>query len=138
MKEILIGKCPKCRESNIFCSTNPYKLKSIFLMPTFCNKCGLIFNREPGFFYGAMYVGYGLSVGYLITFYLAMILFLHDFAVETFFIFGIGTLLLLTPVIFRTSRSIWLTLFVKYDPNAIKEWEKNTVVDKTNNPCIEV
>ena len=138
MKSILTGKCPQCKESNIFCVNNPYILKSLFLMPTFCGKCGLKFNREPGFFFGAMYVGYGLSIAYLIIFYAVMWVLIPGFEVETFFIFGIGSLLLLTPVIFKTSRSIWLSLFVKYDPDAMNKWQENMKTNKEENPCIEV
>jgi hypothetical protein len=138
MKSILSGKCPQCKESDIFCSNNPYHLKSIFLMPEHCGNCGLKFNREPGFFYGAMYVGYGISVGYLISFYLAMMLIVPDFEVETYFMFGIGSLLVLTPVIFKLSRSIWISLFVKYDSEAASKWMEKTKGLKIDNPCIEV
>jgi len=138
MKAIITGKCPQCRESDIFCTSNPYQLKTLFLMPTHCDKCGLVFSKEPGFFYGAMYVGYGLSVGYLVSFYIAMMLLIPDFEVETYFLFGIGSLLLLTPVIFKVSRSIWLSLFVNYDSEAIERWEEKTKGKIIDNPCIEV
>ena len=136
MKSVITGKCPQCRDADMFCENNPYKLKSLFLMKKYCDKCGLVFNKEPGFFFGSMYVGYGLSVGYLMTFYAVMIILVPDFEVETYFIFGIGSLLLLTPVIFKVSRSIWINMFVNYDPDAIEIWEKTG--NKTDNPCIEV
>lgn len=117
-------KCPRCREGNIFVDSNPYNFDKVFSMPENCPKCGLKFLREPGFFYGAMYVGYGLSVAYLVSFYVAMYVLLVEFSVEMYLLFAIGSLIVFTPVIFRLSRSIWLFMFTKYDPNAISNWEK--------------
>jgi hypothetical protein len=107
-------------------------------MPEHCDRCGLKFNLEPGFFYGAMYIGYGISIAYLSTFYLLLLLILKDFEVELYFVLAIGSLLALTPIIFRLSRSIWLAIFVKYNRNAIKKWEEETGGVKRDNPCINV
>lgn len=106
-------------------------------MPHHCSTCGLKFNKEPGFFYGAMYVGYGLSVAYLVSFYLAMFMLLQDFEVETYLLFAIGSLLVLTPVIFRLSRSIWITMFESYEPGVMDKWQKETEGRVIDNPCIE-
>ena len=138
MIAVITGKCPRCRESDLFCSNNPYQLKSLFLMPTHCAKCGLVFNKEPGFFYGAMYVGYGISVAYLTIFYMLMMLLSPDFEVEMYFLLAIGSLLLLTPVVFKVSRSIWINMFVSFDPNAVEKWIKETEGKEIDNPCIEV
>ena len=148
MVAVLKCKCPKCRESHIFCDTNPYHLSKLFLMPEHCPTCGLKFNKEPGFFYGAMYVGYGISVAYLVAFYVAMLVpvsythltlvLLNDFEVETYLLSAIISLFLLTPVIFRVSRSIWLFMFEKFDATASKEWKALTKGKDIENPCIEV
>ena len=50
--------CPRCRTGRIF-------RKSIWLFPAMyerCPACGLKFEREDGYFLGAMYIGYGLGV----------------------------------------------------------------------------
>ena len=107
-------------------------------MPVHCDKCGLKFDKEPGFFYGAMYVGYGLSVAYLVSFYVAMWVLIREFEVETYLLLSIGTLIGLTPVIFRISRSVWLTMFEKYDSKAISKWETKSKGKNIDNPCIEV
>lgn len=107
-------------------------------MPKHCEKCGLKFNKEPGFFYGAMYVGYSLSVAYLVAFYIAMVVLIGDFKVEMYFLFGIGSLVLLTPVVFKLSRSLWIAMFVNYEPAYIEKWEKETEGKVIDNPCIEV
>lgn len=135
---VLKGKCPKCKEGEIFCNSNPYNFNMMFLMPEHCHCCGLKFNKEPGFFYGSMYVGYGLSVAYLIAFYVAMFVLFRDFSIEAYLLFSIGSLVLLTPVIFRVSRSIWLFMFEKFDPTAIEKWQEKSKGKNIDNPCIEV
>lgn len=107
-------------------------------MREYCNTCGLKFNREPGFFYGAMYVGYAFSVAYLTSFYVAMLVLLGEFELSTYFIIGIGSLFLLTPVIFRFSRSVWLALFEKYDKEAEGKWKEENKGKEIDNPCIDV
>jgi uncharacterized protein (DUF983 family) len=50
--------CPRCRNGRIF-------RKSAFRFPGMherCPVCGLKFEREPGYFLGAMYIGYGLGL----------------------------------------------------------------------------
>jgi uncharacterized protein (DUF983 family) len=51
--------CPRCRRSRIFRS-------SIFTgfpkMYERCPSCGLKYEREPGYFLGAMYISYGLAL----------------------------------------------------------------------------
>lgn len=139
MKHIINGNCPRCHKAPIFCDKNPYNFKKMFLIHEHCDSCGLKFNREPGFFYGAMYVGYGLSVAYLTSFYVAMVVLFGEFELSSYFIFGIGSLFLLTPVVFRISRSIWISFFVKYDQESIQKWKESTQgKEKIPNPCIDV
>ena len=138
MKSIITNKCPRCRRSGIFCTNNPYDFKNLFLMPTHCDSCGLIFSKEPGFFYGSMYVGYGISIAYLTTIYVGMTIVLGEFELSTYFILAIGSLFSLTPVIFRFSRSVWLSLFEKYDAEAMVRWKKKMEGKEIDNPCIDV
>jgi hypothetical protein len=69
---------------------------------------------EPSFYYGAMYVNYGITVALsVITFLIASVIFkarlLQSFAAI------IVTLLVLTPVNLRLSRIIWINMFVNYE-----------------------
>ncbi len=57
---ILHEKCPHCLEGNVF-----EKKKHFFELPVMkdrCDKCGYYFDREPGYFLGAMYLSYGMAV----------------------------------------------------------------------------
>ena len=74
---IFNNKCPRCQEGNFFENNNPYNLKKVMKMNEHCPICDLKYQIEPSFFYGAMYVSYGLTVGIsIITF---LILYSLDF-----------------------------------------------------------
>lgn len=58
--DIINEKCPKCGQSHVF-----QKSKKIFEMPLMyetCSHCQYKFDREPGYFLGAMYISYGIAV----------------------------------------------------------------------------
>ena len=55
-----LEKCPNCNISQVF-----KKSKGMFYLPVMkdkCECCNYFFNREPGYFLGAMYISYGLAV----------------------------------------------------------------------------
>src|SRR4051812_34695372 len=59
---ILTGTCPKCQSDKMFVNPNPYALGENLKMHRNCRKCGFVYKIETSFFFGAMYVSYGLSV----------------------------------------------------------------------------
>lgn len=124
INSIIDMSCPRCQESKLFTDSNPYNFNTLFDMPEHCPSCGLKFISEPGFFYGAMYVSYGVSVAHMISMYVALLVLYPSFSITFYLILGIGTLLLLTPYYFRLSRAIWINFFKKYDPKASEEWKK--------------
>ena len=69
---------------------------------------------EPSFYYGAMYVNYGITVGFSILVFLISKL-IFDGSLLQSFITIIVSLILLTPVNLRLSRIIWIHLFVAYE-----------------------
>jgi len=64
---ILFQLCPRCRMGKIFRS-NLYRGVDWGIywgfpkMNDCCPACGLLFNREPGYFLGAMYISYTLGL----------------------------------------------------------------------------
>lgn len=54
--------CPKCGEGKLFKNPNPYNIKMIGDMPDHCPNCHLAFMPEPGFYYGAMFMSYVVTV----------------------------------------------------------------------------
>lgn len=126
---ILAMKCPKCHVGDLFIEKNPYKLGSLTKMPPRCSHCNESFTREPGFYFGAAYVSYGLSVALWVACLVALITFDAIGLIEfgfftdplTFILTGIIALAVLLPVMYRLSRSIWINLFVNYDPDKGKK-----------------
>ena len=60
-------RCPRCQEGEFFIS-HAYDLKNAGTIHEHCSECNLKYSREPGFFYGAMYVAYALGVALLLPF----------------------------------------------------------------------
>lgn len=89
-------------------------------MPVSCDHCGQPTKPEPGFYYGAMYISYGLCT---LIFFLNFILFELIFPLPGYWFLALNSvvLLVLWPVIFRMARVIYLNIFVKYDPKAIEK-----------------
>lgn len=113
LHSILHAKCPRCQEGDFFLEKNSYNLKKFDKMYEHCPVCGQSFQMETGFYYGAMYVSYGLSVAYGIALFLIMMV-LFGLSLEIFFITVTISLLLLIPPVYRLSRLIWINMFVKY------------------------
>lgn len=116
-KSIIECRCPECRTGKMF--SNPaYKLAKFGAMPVDCPQCGYRFEREPGYFFGAMYVSYALSVGIFLTTVVTLLLVLGDPSLQTYIITVGVVSLLLYPFTFRYSRVIFVYAFsgAKYDP----------------------
>lgn len=113
---ILKGKCPRCRQGNIF-RHSAYAIPGFHKMYTHCPKCGVQYEREPGFFFGAMYVSYAFSVAIFVAVGLALSL-IGDFSLLTYLIAIIVVVLLLLPLLFRFSRILFLYWFggIDFDP----------------------
>jgi len=86
-------------------------------MHSHCPNCKLKFEQEPGFFYGAMYVSYGLTVALWIA--IAVAFYVLSGSIDPWWFMGVGIFLLLVllPGIYRLSRAIWLVMFIPYDPD---------------------
>lgn len=83
-----------------------------------CPACGLVFEREPGYFVGAMYASYAFGLVTTAYWLPLLLLGLHPLIV-------IGApavqLLVQTPITFRYSRVMWLHLDHGFDPGAAGE-----------------
>jgi len=113
-------KCPRCHEGDLFVS-DAYKLKKFQKMHTHCSNCNLRYMSEPSFFDGAMYVSYAMQVALLITVFTALNIlgFAELWLIITL---SVGLSLALIPITFRLSRSIYINLFVKYEPDNRSEY----------------
>lgn len=110
---VLANKCPKCHKGNFFVVNNPYKLSAFDKMNKRCPVCNENFERETGFYYGAMYVSYGLTVG-LGVFLFVLLSVIFGMEMVPFLIAFSILLIALMPIIFRISRLVWINIFVRY------------------------
>ncbi len=107
------NKCPKCHQGDFFITKSPYH-KDFIKMHEKCSHCHDLFNKEVGFYYGAMYVSYGLNIGIGVALFLLMVLiFKIDLLIYLFSFLIIEVILF--PWVMRISRLIYINLFVKYD-----------------------
>jgi uncharacterized protein (DUF983 family) len=117
---VLTGSCPKCHEESMFKNKNPYILSEALSMHEKCSNCGTKYKLEPSFFYGSMYVSYGVGIAFAV---LAFVIshFIFEAEINIVFISIIGTLLIFMPIILRLSRNIWINLFIHYDKTFAKK-----------------
>lgn len=114
---IITGTCPVCHKGEMYLEKNPYKISRIMEMHDQCSNCGKKFKIEPSFFFGAMYVSYGLGVALAIAAFIISYLVLGIDRNYSFLVI-ILTLAILFPLIIRISRNIWINLFVDFDEKA--------------------
>ena len=100
LSALLGGRCPRCRSTRIF--------NGLWRMAEQCEVCGLRYEREPGYFTGAMYVSYLIALPIFIGIFLAL-----RYAVPAL---GFAAALAATvalfspfgPFVFRGSRVVWI------------------------------
>ncbi len=119
---VIVGmKCPRCHQGDLFSAPIT---QGIYKMHKECPVCKQSFELEPGFYWGAMYVGYALSGGYMLS-TVGLLLLVFNWTVEGAFAVSIMGGLFIFPFIARLARAVWLNIYVgynkKYDPNINKE-----------------
>lgn len=114
---ILRFKCPRCQEGDFFVS-GAYDLKRVGNTHKECSECGLAYSKEPGFYYGAMYVSYGLGVGLFVACWVGFNLFLPTISTGWQIAIISALSLAAAPYFYALSKIIWANFFFHYDPNA--------------------
>lgn len=110
---VLFFKCPACHEGDFFVS-HPYDLTKAGDIYKSCSVCQTKFSKEPGFYYGAMYVSYAIAVGLSLSIYLLFNVFNYDISVELFLLVYSVFILLSSPFIYALSKIIWANIFIKF------------------------
>jgi uncharacterized protein (DUF983 family) len=130
----LLCKCPRCRKGRMFRYGIQLSVKKNMTMNDRCEECGQIMDIEVGFYYGTGYVSYLVAfIISILSFFLWMFTIGFSFEDDRFF-WWIGCnavfLLLLQPWLMRYSRALWLSWFVKYDP----DWKNTrpTIAERIN------
>ena len=113
INSIIKGTCPSCQKESMYVDANPYVFKNVIKMHEKCSHCGLKYQMEPSFFYGAMYVSYALSVAVGVAAFVIFKMLIGLSLVQTFIAMVLG-LVIIYPFILRISRNIWINMFVDY------------------------
>jgi hypothetical protein len=94
--------------------------KGFMQMYSNCPVCNLKFEKETGFWWGTGYVSYALTVAISVSTFVAWSVLIGMSVQDNrpFYWLGANTLLLIVlfPYLMRVSRTLWLTFFVKYNP----------------------
>jgi uncharacterized protein (DUF983 family) len=112
---ITTGTCPVCHQESMYKEGNPYRIGRIFDMHTRCSNCGTKYKMEPSFFFGAMYVSYGVGIAFAAPVFIIGY-FLLELSLLNVFLAIVLWLILFLPIIGRLSRNIWINFFFDYDP----------------------
>lgn len=107
-------KCPHCHEGEFFVDGNPYNLLKAGDIHERCSVCHRKYQPEPGFYYGAMYVAYALAVAVLVAAYVATMVLYPSASTGASVTIVLVVLVLLTPLIYALSKTIYAGLFLGY------------------------
>lgn len=97
---IIRMRCPRCREGRIF--------RGRFVMNDPCPNCGLIFQREEGYFLGAMYASYILSIALIVPLFLLGLVLLPGVHILLVAVVALIAYVPFVPAVFRYSRVLWI------------------------------
>lgn len=113
LSPIVKSKCPNCEKGSVFASKgNILKFKGPEMHKN-CSVCQYKFEREPGYFFGAMFISYALTIAqsmavYFVTWSLGL-----DLSVDMIMILITITMVILLFPNFRASRIIWMYIFTR-------------------------
>lgn len=111
IKSAINGKCPRCRKGDMF-NAPLFSFKSR-KMRSSCPHCGLKFEKEPGYFYVAMYVSYAFVVAQLVTACVATYIFTKNMDSPWLYLtVAVLATVVLAPFNYRYSRIVlmyWMT-----------------------------
>ena len=113
LADILHQRCPRCRSGRI------YRGSAFVGFPKMnerCPACQLRFEREAGYFLGAMYISYGLALA-IITVLTALLWFITKWWITDDVIWAVVLFLPLAPAITYFSRVLWIYFDQTVDPD---------------------
>jgi len=112
LNDILRQRCPRCRVGKIFQHSIFFGFPKMFER---CPVCHLLFEREPGYFLGAMYISYSLGLP-VIALFAAVLWAVTGWWLTKDVIWAVVLFLPLAPAITFLSRVLWIYLDQKFDP----------------------
>jgi uncharacterized protein (DUF983 family) len=105
---LLRGRCPRCRQGAVFAGR--------VTMNERCPECGLKFEREQGYFVGAMYISYLIAVVLITVLFWLVSALMPDTTFNMALTLAVVLFLPFVPMVFRYSRIIWMHVDRTIDP----------------------
>jgi uncharacterized protein (DUF983 family) len=112
LRSMMAQLCPHCRIGKIFRSSI---FRGFPKMYDRCPVCGLKFEREQGYFLGAMYISYGLALGMITAFSIVVWSFIR-WPLEKDVVVAIIIFVPFAPIVSRLSRVVWIYFDRAVDP----------------------
>jgi uncharacterized protein (DUF983 family) len=109
---IVTLRCPRCRRGALF--------TGILAMPERCAACGLYYEREHGYFVGAMAISYGLAIAAVAILFFALLA-ITRWSLEWVLVVASVAFLPIAPLCLRYARAIWIYLDRRIDPDDPKD-----------------
>lgn len=101
-------RCPRCHRGLVF--------RGRFAMNNLCPACALKFEREPGYFVGAMYISYAIAAVAICMLAWIVEATIPPVAMHWDLLIAGALMVPLVPAIFRYSRVIWMFIDRAVDP----------------------
>ena len=79
-----------------------------------CPNCGQTLEPEPGFYTGSMYVSYAFQTAIIVAVIIATEVLVIEGSLEWYLGWIVGLVLVLFPIIYRLSRSVWAHIFIPF------------------------
>ncbi|MEY2793974.1 MAG: hypothetical protein RJA76_1966 [Bacteroidota bacterium] len=117
LSAVINARCPQCREGRLF-KFKFWNVLKFSQMNDHCPVCQLRYEVEPGFWFGAMYVSYALTVGIMVVGGFVIYNFFGDPGALGYVVPITLISLLAVPFNFRIARTVFIHLFsgVDYKP----------------------
>lgn len=113
--------CPRCREGKLFRHGTSIRVRRNMDMYDRCPVCSQPTDIEVGFYYGTSYISYLVSIFITVVYFLLYWLIIGFSFTDHRFLYWVISdsvlLLMLQPWLMRFSRSLWISFFVRYDPD---------------------
>ena len=114
LSSILLLKCPRCRQGDLFTGKGLLVYRRIVEMPERCPVCNQKYEIEPGFWIGALWTSYPIVILVEMPF-LFFAVFNQSVGPWIPLALMIPAFIIAYPVMLRLGRSIWIHGWVKYD-----------------------
>ncbi|MEO5583812.1 MAG: DUF983 domain-containing protein [Flavobacteriales bacterium] len=113
--------CPFCHEGQFFLA-HPYNLRRAGDLLERCPACQRKYSIEPGFYFGAMYVSYAITVAVAVSIWVAILVLSPDMDLH-WQVALIGTVIFLgAPFFYALSKIMWANMFFDYKgPGAARQ-----------------